>query len=153
MPDRVMATAVQLAAFNRVAVAKQNRRLAAIGLDARGEHGQYVRAIQEIGDATKPLRLALGAIGRAGTIKAHELGVGGGVDLRLYNQRERLLRRRLDHKLVRRQIFWRQVQEHAVQLHAQRLEPIAVEYERSAGAPGRIWADGKGSPHNCCAQA
>src|SRR5262245_23851674 len=65
-PDRVVALAARAdAVFDRIAVGEQDRRLAALGLDARGVGRQHVGAIEEIGDAAKTLRLALCAVNAA----------------------------------------------------------------------------------------
>ena len=54
-----------------------------LGLDPRRIDREDVRAIREIGDAPKTLRLALGAISAARAVKAGELGVGCRIELRL----------------------------------------------------------------------
>ena len=65
---------------NEIAVGQQHRRFAFVGFDARGVDRHHVRPIEEIGDAAKAFGLALGAIGRAGAVKPHELRIADGID-------------------------------------------------------------------------
>ena len=62
----------------------------AVGLDAGGVDGEHVGTVEEIGDAAKALGLALGAVIAARAVEAHQLGVGGRVDLGLDRQAEGL---------------------------------------------------------------
>ena len=67
---------VERAAFLGVAVGKQHRSLVAVGLDADGIGGEHVRPIQEVGDAPKPLGLALRAVDAAREIEPGQRLVG-----------------------------------------------------------------------------
>ena len=53
-----------------------------------GEDRQIVGPVEEIGDAAKAFRLALGAEHAAGQEQAFQRGVGGGIDLAVDFQRE-----------------------------------------------------------------
>ena len=74
-----------------IAVGEQHRRLGPVGLEPHAIGRQHVGTIEEIGDAAKPLRLALRAIGRARAIEAHQLGVGRRIEPGLDRERERPL--------------------------------------------------------------
>ena len=87
VPDGVMPVrAFDGAALDQVAVAEKDRRLVAVGLDARGVDAEHVGTVEEIGDAAEALGLALGAVIAARAVEAHELGVRGRVDLGLDGQ-------------------------------------------------------------------
>ena len=75
VPHHEMASARQIALFNRVAVRQQHRIFRLVGFDAGGEHGQIVRPVEEIGDAAEAFSLALGAENTAGEVKPFQCGV------------------------------------------------------------------------------
>ena len=71
-------THILLADF--IAVTQQYRALGAIRLECDGVNRQHVRAIGKVGDLSKPFRLALGAIGALGAVKALQRGIFLGTD-------------------------------------------------------------------------
>src|SRR5271168_2436355 len=81
------------AGIDFVAVAEKNRRFRNIGFDTHLVYAEYIRPIEEIGDAAKTFRLALCAIGRTRAVEPHQPGVGGGIGLGDDFKLERLLRR------------------------------------------------------------
>ena len=63
VPDREVARrAGDVAGLDQIAVRQQHRRLGLVGLDPRREDRQHVGPVEEIGDAAKAFRLALGAV-------------------------------------------------------------------------------------------
>ena len=87
---------------NQIAVGQQHRRLAFVGFDARGVDRHHVRPVEEIGDAAETLGFALRAIGGAGAVKPHELGVARRIDDGLDFEFEGLVRRLRNGEPVRR---------------------------------------------------
>ena len=65
----------------RLPLERRTGRLGLRRLDARGVDREHVGPVEEIGDAAKAFRLALGATVAARPVEAHQLGVGGGIDL------------------------------------------------------------------------
>ena len=72
VPDGVVPAAGKVAALDRVAVGKQQRRFAAQRLDADRVDRENVRAVEEIGDAAKAFGLALRAIDAARAVEPHQ---------------------------------------------------------------------------------
>ena len=134
LPDREMASAGQIAAFDQIAVRQQHGRLAFVGFDAGGVDRHHVGAVGEIGDAAEAFRLALGAPGAAGAVESGELGVGGWIDQRLDLQRERPVRRLRDGELVGRHQIAVGAGIGAVDLERREREPVAVEHQRGCRA-------------------
>ncbi len=87
VPGGVVAAIVQVAAGHQVAVGQQHRPARLVGAQGDGVDGHHVRAVQEVGDAAKALRLALGEEVAAAHEQAHQLAVllgrAGGEDLQL----------------------------------------------------------------------
>ena len=81
-PDRPVAAAFGLADALEIAVGEQHRRLGLVRLEAHPVGRENVRPVEKIRDAAKALGLALRAIGRAGAIKTHQLGVAGRIEPR-----------------------------------------------------------------------
>ena len=115
--------------LGHIAVGEQHRRVGFVGLDAGGVDRHHVGAVGEIGDAAKTLGLALGAIDPTRAIEAHQLGVGGGVDLGLDLEPERPRRRLGDGQAVRGGDVLFRRQGGAVERERFEHEPIAVEHE------------------------
>ena len=89
VPHRIVPRGARdIAGLDQIAVGQQHRRLRLVRLDPRGEHRHDVGPVGEIGDAAEPFRLALGGVGFARAIEAHQLGVGGRVELGLDLQHE-----------------------------------------------------------------
>ena len=87
-PNRPMAALFGLADAFEIAVGEQHRRLRLVRLQAHAIGRENVRAVEKIRDAAKALGLALRAIGGAGTIETHQLGVAGRIEPRFDAQRE-----------------------------------------------------------------
>ena len=101
-PDRPVAPGgVGVARAFEIAVGEQNRGLGAIRLQPHAIGREDVRPVEEIGDAAEALGLALGAIGRAGTVEAHQLGVGRRIEPGLDLEPERAPGRVRQHELRR----------------------------------------------------
>ena len=138
VPDGEMAAgARQVACFGHIAVGEQHRRVGFVGLDAGGVDSHHVGTVGEIGDAAKTFGLALGAIDPTRAIEAHQLRVGGWVDLGLDLEPERPRRRLRDGQAVRGGdvLFCRQGG--AVEQKRFEHEPVAVEHERRRRAAVR----------------
>ncbi|MNB96576.1 hypothetical protein D3C75_437780 [compost metagenome] len=86
LPLHEVATAVQLAAVDLVAVGEQIRVFGLVGGDPGAVAGQNVGAVQVIGDAAKALSFTLGAVGIAGLVEPLQRRVGGGIQIRDYGQ-------------------------------------------------------------------
>ena len=114
----------------RLPLASRTGASATVGLDAGGVDRHHVGPVGEIGDAAEAFGLALRAVGRAGAIKAHELGIGGRVDQRLDLQPERPLRRLRDGEAVGRRAYCSAVERCAVELQRHEREAVAVEHQR-----------------------
>ena len=127
-----------------IAVGEQNRRLAPIRLEPDAISRQHVRAIEKIRDPAKALGLALGAIGGAGAIKAHQLGVGCGIEARLDLEPEGALRRVRKHELRGARLEASGVERLTVEFRGYENEFVAVEGEAGAGPAGRIGSDRQG---------
>ena len=127
-----------IALRGEIAVGEQHRRFGFVGLDARGVDRHHVGTVEKIGDAAKTLGLALGAIGRAGAVEAHELGVVGRIDDGLDLELERPVRRLRDGEIVSRGDKVLRRQRLAVEQERFQLQLLAVEHERRrrAGAVG-----------------
>ena len=94
VPDREMPAVPAISPLSiEVAVAEQDRRLVPVRFDARGVDREHVGPVEEIGDAPEALRLALRAIDAARAVEAHQLGVGGRVELGVDRQHEGRARR------------------------------------------------------------
>ena len=92
-PDRPVAAAFALAGGFEIAVGEQHRRLRLVGLEPHAVGREHVGPVGKVSDAPEAFGLALRAIGRAGAVEPHQLGVGGGIETRLEAQRERPARR------------------------------------------------------------
>ena len=131
VPDREMPVgAGHVALGDQIAVGEKDRRFAFVGLDARGVDRHHVGPVEEIGNAAETFGLALCAIGGAGAVKSHELGVGRRIDHGLDLERERLVRRLRDGELVRRRHEGFGRQRLAVERERPELEFLAVEHQR-----------------------
>jgi len=105
VPDREVAVgAGDVAAAHEVAVREQHRRFVLLRLDAGRVDGHHVGPVGEIGDTAEALGLALGAVGAARAVEAHELGIGRGIDQRFDVDRERPRRRRKRKAVGRRRV-------------------------------------------------
>ena len=148
MPDREMpARAGQVAGGDEIAIGEQHRRVGLLGLDAGGVDRHDVGTVEEIGEAAEAFRLALGAVDRARTIEAHELGVGGWVDDGLDLQPERAVRRLRDGEPVggRDELFGRK--RRAVEFQPPQVQRIAIERERRRGRAVPVGPQRQGRAH------
>ena len=138
-PDCVVASGnVRVARAFEIAVGEQDRRLGAIRLEPHAIGREHVRPVEEIGDAAEPLGLALRAIGRAGAIEAHQLGVGRRIEAGLDLELERALGRPGKQKLRRARLEIGVVERRAVQFGGNEHEFVAVERQRGAVPAGGI---------------
>jgi hypothetical protein len=133
-----MAAVGKVAGGGEIAVGEQHRRLTFVGLDPRGVDRHDVGPVREIGDAAEAFRLALGAIGVAGAVEAHELGVGGRVDDGLDREREGPVRRLRDGETIGRRHVAVAVERLAVDRQGDEAELVAVEHHRRRCACLRI---------------
>ncbi len=119
-----------------IAVGEQHRRFVFVGFDAGGVDRHHVRPVEEVGDAAKTLGLALRAIGVAGAVKPHELGIAGWIDDGFDVELERPVRRLRDGEPLGRgdEVFRRQ--RLAVERERDELQLLAVEHERRRRARG-----------------
>ena len=119
-----------VALSDQIAVGEKHRRLGFVGLDARGVNRHHVRPVEEVGDAAEAFGLALRAIGRAGAVEAHQLGIGGGIDDGLDGKLERPVRRLRNGQPFGRgqETFARQ--RPAVERERAQLQLLAVEDQR-----------------------
>ena len=92
--------------------------------------GQHVGPVGEEGDPPEALGLALGAEHSAGCVEAHQLGVGGGIDLDLGLDGRRVARD-VDDELRRLRYGCGRL---AVHLDRDQLEPVAIEPQRPVRA-------------------
>ena len=124
------ARAGQVAGGDEISIGEQHRRVGLLGLDAGGVDRHDIGTVEEVGDAAKALCLALGAVDRARTIEAHELGIGGWIDDGLDLQPERAVRRLRDGEPVggRDELFGRK--RRAVEFQPPQVQRIAIERER-----------------------
>ena len=94
VPDSVMAPCARNSSrFDRIAVAEQQRRFRAIGLDPRPVDGHHIRPVQKVADAPETIGLALRAIDAVRPVEPHQFGIGRRVDDRLDHQFKGPLRR------------------------------------------------------------
>ena len=126
-PDREMPARARFAPGFQIAVGEQDGRFRLVRLEAHAIDREHIRPIQEIGDAAEALGLALRAIGRAGTVEPHQLGVGGRVEPGLDAQSERAARRSGDGEFVRRGDIGGGGERRAVESEADEIEFVAVE--------------------------
>ena len=86
-PAGKVAALGQFAVFHQVAVGQQHRKLRAVGAQGDAVARHHIGAVQEVGDATKALGLALGEERPVADIQPHELAVlgrvAGGEDFQL----------------------------------------------------------------------
>ena len=75
VPHHPVPAVIQILLADFIAVAEQHRALGAIRLKCDAEDRQHVRAIGKVGDLSEPFRLALGAIGALGAVKALQRGI------------------------------------------------------------------------------
>src|SRR5690606_34997093 len=131
VPDGKVPAIGQVAALDGIAVRKKQWRLDAPRLDPNRVNRQYVRAIEEIGDAPETLGLALGAIDSAGAVKPHQCLVCGSVHLR-FNFEFELPRNRwhMDRQPVGRGVVGSLVKLLAVQGQPAKRQSVSVEDER-----------------------
>ena len=95
----------------------------------RGHLHQHIWPIRRVGNATKPLRLALRAEHLARGIEAHEPRVGRGTNPRHNLKLERI--RHIEHlKLRGRNLILVVRKRIAIQLHRNQLELVALQHER-----------------------
>ena len=140
VPHREMPiAALDLATVDHVAVGQEHRRLADRRLDPGCVDRQHVRPIEEIGDPTKTLCLALGAVGAAGAKEPHQLGVAGGIDLGGDLQFKRLVRNLADNQAVGRHLVTGGIEAFAVDgdRHQGQFVTVELQFGRSAGGPER----------------
>ena len=90
----------------------------------------HVGPVRKIGDAAEPFRLALGRIGLAGAVEAHQLGVGRGVELGLDVEHEGAVRRLQDGEAVRRRDEGVGGERCAVDGDRTQHQLVAVEHDR-----------------------
>ena len=140
----VTACGFRLARAFEIAVGEQNRRLAAIRFEPDAIGRQHVRTIEEIRDPAKALGLALGAVGGAGTIKAHQLGVGRGIEARLDPEHEGPLRRAGKQELRGARLEASRFQRPTVEFRGYENKVVAIKGEGNVGAAGRIGSDRQG---------
>ena len=131
VPLRVVATVVQAALLDEVAVGQQHRVARLVGAQRDREDGHHVRAVQEVGDAPETLGLALREQARGAEVQARQFGVlvgGAGVaDLQREFGRGRGL---VDHQ---QPALLAEGHAGAVGQHAQRVQALAVELQGLAG--------------------
>ena len=77
LPLYEMTTTIELTTVNLVAVGEQEGELSFVGGNAGAVARQNIWAVQIIGDAAKPFRFTLGAVGIARLVKPFQRGVGG----------------------------------------------------------------------------
>ena len=70
MPHHTVPTVIQILLADFIAVTEQHRALGTIRFECDAINRQHIRAIGEVGDLPEPFRLALGAIGALGAVKA-----------------------------------------------------------------------------------
>ena len=75
MPHHTVPAVIQVLLADFIAIAEQHRTLGAIRLERDGVNREHIRAIGEVGDLPEPFRLALGAIGALGAVKALQRGI------------------------------------------------------------------------------
>jgi hypothetical protein len=139
----------------QVAVREQHREARTVGDDGSGIGGQDIRAVGEVGDATEPLGLALGAEVAAGQIEPGQLGVALGLD-QGFDVEDELAPRRRDRQRGLGEHIGVGCQLPAVKDHASQLQILAVEPDRPPvpavaattqygphGRPGRIEPEGQ----------
>jgi hypothetical protein len=141
VPDGEMPLAAgQLGGRNQVAIGEQHRRLRLRRFEPDCVDAHHVGPVEEIGDASEAVGLALRAIDAAGAVEAHQLGVGTGIECGLDPEREGPRRRRLDRQPLRRDGVQRRIERHLVEQDGIRRQLVAVEHERRAGMAGRVRA-------------
>ncbi len=133
-----MPAAGKLARLDQIAVRKQDRSLGFVGLNAGRIDGHDVRPIREIGDAAEAFRLALRAVIAAAAIKAGQLGVGCGIDQRLYFERARAVRWLRDDELLGRRDIAVGIERRPVELEGEQRQPVAIQRQRGRSF-FRIW--------------
>ena len=135
---------VRFARGFEIAVGEQHRRLGPVRLEAHTIRRENVGAIEKIGNAAKPLGLALGAIGRARAIEADELGVGPRIETGLDRELEGTLWRLRQHKLRRVDFEIGGLERLAVQSGGNEQKLVAVERQRLALPAGGIGTQRQG---------
>ena len=80
LPDCIMPGGVKIALLQAIAVGEQHRTRFFIRLDPGGKPGKHIGAIKRIGDPAKSLRLTLGAIVAAASIKPAQRSIVVGMD-------------------------------------------------------------------------
>ena len=134
LPERVVphgevAAIFQIALFQQIAVGQQHRVGLLLGAQRHLVGGHHVRTVQEIGDASEALRLALREEAAFAGVQAHQLGVlrgiAGGEDL----QRNRVsaFGQVFQHQLV---AFELEGSALAIDQHARQIQLFAIQAQR-----------------------
>ena len=130
MPQREMpARAGDYAGRDGIAIGEQHRSDSAVGLDPHRIDGERVGPVDEIGDAAKAFRLALGAIGVARAVEARQRRVGLGIAERDGLEREGLRRHLGDGQRFLAEAIVVKPERLAVEREALQHETFAVENE------------------------
>ena len=129
VPHREMPSVRQLAMVGAVAVGEQHRILLLRRLDPHREDRKIVGPVNEVCDAAKAFRLALGAEHAARQKQAFQRGVGGRINLADDFQREAVGHARDGQALVVQQIPVA-IKRPAVQRHRQQLLRFALQHQR-----------------------
>ena len=142
-PHRPVTAALRFAGAFEIAVGEQHRRLGLVRLQPHAIGREHVGPVRKVGDAAEAFGLALGAIGGAGAVEAHQLGVGGRIEPRLQAQRERPARRVGQRKFGRRGLVGAGGERRAVEGGRDELEFVAIELQRGVGPALRVGPQGE----------
>ena len=129
VPQRVMPAVGEIAALLEIAVAQQNRVFGLLCDHFDRENAHVVGAVDEVGNAPEAVRLALGAVDAAGTVKPLQFGVGVGIDFR-HDLNGRFFPRLEERQRIFGALISLRGELDVVDLDAEQLQRIAVEHER-----------------------
>ena len=133
LPGDQMPAVLQRALLDAVAVGQEHREALAIGDECGSITRHHIGAVQEIGDAPKPLRLALGAEHVAGLVKPLECCVEIGMDANPCVQSEPVGHPLQGERIGLHPVLGRQ-EDVPVDRHLLEIQLLAVEPERAVAA-------------------
>ena len=147
VPQREVARRVRhIARCDEIAVAEQYRCVRSLGLQPHGVDAHHIRAVEEVCDPAKTIRLALGAIHAIGEVEPHQLGIARRIELREDRERETAGGRSVDRQCLRCCFIGRLIGLDAINQQAGQRQFVAVEHERRTGRARRVRHDGQQRP-------
>ena len=112
-----------------ITVGEQHRIAFRIGNNVRGKYRHHIRTIRIIGNASETFGFALGAVHTAGTVQAFQRGIGRRINAH-GNFQYKFRRHRGNGQAFIAQLIILSIQQFAVQMNTQQLQPLPVQQQR-----------------------